>query len=59
MARDGDGSHRLPGLKDVDGTVEAPTGMELYIDLPDGRRLNFFVSNTYGSVARMPGSTFP
>jgi hypothetical protein len=53
------GADHVPGLKRVDGTIEAPMNSELYIDLPDGRRLNFFVSDMHGSVARMPGSTFP
>jgi hypothetical protein len=57
--RDLSGTDYVPGLKRVDGTIEAPMNSELYIDLPDGRRLNFFVSDIHGSVARMSGSSFP
>jgi hypothetical protein len=57
--RDLSGTDYVPGLKRVDGTIEAPMNSELYIDLLDGRRLNFFVSDMHGSVARMSGSTFP
>jgi hypothetical protein len=53
------GTDYVPGLKRVDGTIEAPMNLELYIDLPDGRRVNFFVSDMRGSITRMPGSTFP
>jgi hypothetical protein len=53
------GTDHVLGLKRVEGTIAAPMNLELYLNLPDGRLLNFFVSDVHGRVARMSGSTFP
>jgi hypothetical protein len=56
------GTNWMPTLKRIEGRVTDPipsTGEPLYLTLPDGRRINFFVNGPDGSVANMSGGTFP
>jgi hypothetical protein len=62
QVRDLSGSDWVPALKRLDGRVTdavPPMGLQLYINLEDGRRFNFFVSSPDGTVANMSGGTFP
>lgn len=50
---------RLPGLKDIQGSIEppdwAPIGDSLVLHLEDGRRLDFFYSDISGAIADRSG----